>query len=346
MRGTLLLTTLGWLGAAALAEAGAAHVVQKFDNADTNITTATFTVQDKWEVLWFSPRPINITLLAADGTVVTGLRAAFKGSLYVPKGGTFYFQVNSTHPEIKEPWHLIVAEVGAGTDFDPTDVGPMFATTEDPNYAPPASVLPPVDGGPGATNTASATPPTPASQPTPAAPAPASAPTAPTPAPATAPAAPAVAAGKMSEDQARAVVLIKGDNAEGTGFLVKGPDGPAVVTNIHVIANNPNIKITTNTGALVTVVSEKGASDRDLAMLAVRDDNFNYLDLAPDISRIAQPGDDVITPGNSQGGEVMLNTTGKVLGIGPQRVEIDNPITTATAAARCFTRRAARCWAW
>ena len=32
-------------------------------------------------------------------------------------------------------------------------------------------------------------------------------------------------------------------------------------------------------------------------------------------------GDDAITPGNSEGGEVMLNTGGKVLGIGPDRVE-------------------------
>jgi len=54
---------------------------------------------------------------------------------------------------------------------------------------------------------------------------------------------------KLTDDQERAVVLITGDNAEGTGFLVKMPDGPAVVTNIHVISNNPNLKVT-----LVTVI--------------------------------------------------------------------------------------------
>jgi hypothetical protein len=158
-------------------------------------------------------------------------------------------------------------------------------------------------------------------------PAPAPAPTpAPTPAPAPAPAPTPAPSGNLPQDQARAVVLIKGDNAEGTGFLVKTPSGPAIITNIHVLADNPNLKVTTNTGAFVTVLSQKCASDRDLAMLAIKDDGYSYLQMAPDISKLVQPGDDVITPGNSEGGEVMLNTGGKVLGIGPERIEINNPI--------------------
>jgi S1-C subfamily serine protease len=131
---------------------------------------------------------------------------------------------------------------------------------------------------------------------------------------------------KLSADQASAVVLIKGDNAEGTGFLVKTPDGPVVMTNLHVISNNPNLQITTNTGVPVTILSYKGATDRDMARISIKDGTFKYLTLATDISSTVQPGDEVITPGNSEGGEVMLNTDGKVLGIGPDRVEIDNPI--------------------
>jgi hypothetical protein len=130
----------------------------------------------------------------------------------------------------------------------------------------------------------------------------------------------------LPADQARAVVLIKGDNSEGTGFLVKTADGPAVMTNLHVISDNPNFKITTNTGQQITVLSLKGASDRDLAMFAIKDQNYSYLPLSTDIGATAQSGDEVVTPGNSEGGEVMLNTKGKLLGIGPDRVEFDNPI--------------------
>jgi hypothetical protein len=132
------------------------------------------------------------------------------------------------------------------------------------------------------------------------------------------------------------VVLIKGDNAEGTGFMIKTPDGPAIVTNIHVIANNPNLKITTNTGALVKMLSAKGASDRDLALLSIQDAGYSYMEVAPDISKTVQPGDEVVTPGNSQGGEVMLNTKGKVLGIGPERIEFDNPIYHGNSGGPVF----------
>ena len=145
-----------------------------------------------------------------------------------------------------------------------------------------------------------------------------------------------VATVKLTEDQASAVVLIKGDIAEGTGFLVKTPDGPVVVTNIHVISNNPNLKITTNTGASLTIVSTKGATDRDLAEIAIKDGDYKYLDVAADISATVQPGDEVITPGNSEGGEVMLNTDGKVLGIGPDRVEFDNPIYHGNSGGPVF----------
>jgi len=155
---------------------------------------------------------------------------------------------------------------------------------------------------------------------------------APTPAPAVLP----VPIVKLTEDQARAVVLITGDNEEGTGFMVKTPDGPAVVTNIHVIANNPNLKITTNTGALVTVLSEKSASDRDLALLAIKDAGYSYLTMAADISSMVQPGDEVVTPGNSEGGEVMLNTAGKILGIGPVRIEFNNPIYHGNSGGPVF----------
>jgi len=141
---------------------------------------------------------------------------------------------------------------------------------------------------------------------------------------------------KLTADQARAVVLISGDNAEGTGFLIKTMDGPSVVTNIHVIANNPNLKITTNSGAQIKVLSMKGASDRDLAMLAIQDNGYSYLQMAPDISAAVQPGDEVVTPGNSEGGEVMLNTDGKVLGIGPERIEFDNPIYHGNSGGPVF----------
>jgi S1-C subfamily serine protease len=133
------------------------------------------------------------------------------------------------------------------------------------------------------------------------------------------------AAGAPKADD-RAVVVIKGDVAEGTGFLVKTASGPVVITNLHVIFANTNWHILTSTGEEIKTTALYGASDRDLAMFTIQDNNYHYLTLAADVSNSASRDDPVVTPGNSEGGEVILDTPGKVLGIGPERVEISNPV--------------------
>lgn len=147
---------------------------------------------------------------------------------------------------------------------------------------------------------------------------------------------PGTVSGQLTEQQTNAVVLIKGDTGEGTGFLVKTPDGPAVVTNLHVISANPHLQISITTGAQIKILSLKGAADRDLAMIAIQDDHYSYLDLATDIQNTVQTGDEVITPGNSEGGEVVLNTKGKIVGIGPQRIEFSNPIYHGNSGGPVF----------
>ena len=157
---------------------------------------------------------------------------------------------------------------------------------------------------------------------------------------------PPVATVKLTDDQTNAVVMIEGDKAEGTGFLVKLPDGPAVVTNIHVIAGNPNVRILTNTGAQIAVLGLKGATDRDLAVFSIQDAHYSYLTLNHAIGTSVQVGDDVITPGNSQGGEVVLATQGTVVGVGPQRIEINNPIYHGNSGGPVFQTKTDRCSAW
>ncbi len=276
-------------------------VVQTFQGSGA-LTTASFQVQDKWEVRWDAKAPLAVTVLSSDGTVVAGV-SAWKGSLYLPKGGNYYLQVDRPGGGQAPAWSITVVEVGLGIAANehaaPTDYIPL--------QSPPA---------PSANTTASTAAPsssTPPSMP-PANPVPAN----------------------SIDDLAHAVVVIKGDVAEGTGFLVHTPEGPAVVTNLHVISANPNIRILTTTGEQIKTLSLKGASDRDLAMFMIQDNHYTYLDLATDIRDTVQTGDEVITPGNSEGGEVVLDTKGTVLGIGPERVEFSNPIYHGNSGGPVF----------
>jgi len=132
--------------------------------------------------------------------------------------------------------------------------------------------------------------------------------------------------GRSDEDNA--VVMIKGDQSEGTGFLVRLPDGPVVITNLHVLASNPHLHVLTDAGEEIKILSIGGASDRDLALLGIQDDNnnYHYLTLTQDAAKTVQVGDDIVTPGNSEDGEVTLDTSGNVMGIDPDRIEVSNPI--------------------
>lgn len=137
-------------------------------------------------------------------------------------------------------------------------------------------------------------------------------------------------------DPTPAVVVISGDNRQGTGFLIKTPEGSFVLTTTQVIANNPHLVVTTSSGAPVTVLSAQCAADRDLARLAVKDAGLPFLDLAADVSKIAAVGDDISTPINSQSGAAILSVTGKVLGIGAQRVDFTNPIAKGNGGGPIF----------
>ena len=315
------------------AQGQSADSATNLDFSGTGVSETTpFTIGSRWEVRW-SGLPISVTVEQSDGTIVAGATSMGPGSIFVAAGGTYKLRLN---PALHNngPWHIRVVTVGAaGTvaagggmgTYVPPDMTPAQNPVADPSLAEGAV---PVTRAGAATGPDAASP-VPPSGGIPLAPATVAA----MPAPSAVPAAGPV---KLSEDQARAVVVIKGDNAEGTGFLVKTATGPMIITNQHVLEANPHIQITTSEGASVKFTGLEGASDRDLAMIPIQDNNYSYLELATDVGNTVQVGDVVVTPGNSEGGEVLLNTSGRVVALGPQRVEISNPIYHGNSGGPVF----------
>jgi S1-C subfamily serine protease len=274
----------------------------------------------RWEVQ-FGGADIEVTVEQPDGTIVAGGAGMESASIFLASGGRYKLRITPSPDSPHAPWRVKVVPIGppggtmtASTDiFVPPDMKRRTLASVSPDGVVP--IVPQATRGGGTVSGGAGTPdsgvPIVGSL------------AAGTPTTPPAPAAPPV---KITDAQARALVLIKGDNSEGTGFLVRLPTGPVVVTNLHVIAANPHLQITTSGGQSVKFSGLQGASDRDLAMIPIQDDHYSYLEMATDLVSAVQVGDQVVTPGNSLGGDTLLNTGGTIVSLGPQKVEISNPV--------------------
>ena len=136
----------------------------------------------------------------------------------------------------------------------------------------------------------------------------------------------------LSPAQAQAMVTIKGDNAQGLGFLMRAKEGTFVVTSLHLLAANPNVKLTTSSGATITPVSLKGATDHDLALFTIEDDHYSYLPRADASSSVAT-GDPVIIPNLVDSNGTVMGVNGNVVNVAPDRIDFTNVLARGSSGA-------------
>ncbi len=119
----------------------------------------------------------------------------------------------------------------------------------------------------------------------------------------------------------QAMVIVEGDEGRGSGFLVKMDGKTFLVTNSHVVRGNRNVKFKNLRNAeLVTEPLE--IADRVDAVRAAVGGVTSALEIETQIEKV-KIGDAVIVAGNSEGEGVVRELTGKVVGIGPDRIEVD-----------------------
>ncbi|MFH1499930.1 MAG: serine protease [Verrucomicrobiota bacterium] len=129
---------------------------------------------------------------------------------------------------------------------------------------------------------------------------------------------------KLTPEQMAAIVLIESGDGQASGFLTKLRDVDFVVTNLHVLGDDPQLIVRNLNGEILPVQGIFGAVGRDIAIMRV---GAISGDLSPidDVLGQVKIGDEVVVVGNRQGGRVATQVEGKVLGIGPGRIEVDAP---------------------
>jgi|GEM_PF-1031348 len=129
-----------------------------------------------------------------------------------------------------------------------------------------------------------------------------------------------------------ALLMVEGSKTVGSGFLGVVEGKVCALTNTHVLAGNPTFRLTTLANRVITPSSCALAVGRDVACfeIAPSESGFEIMDQFDQQVRI---GDVVAVPGNSEGARVVKVDIGRVVGIGPDRIEIDAPFVPGSSGS-------------
>ena len=140
----------------------------------------------------------------------------------------------------------------------------------------------------------------------------------------------------LPRDKINSVVIIDGDRGTATGFVARVHDLPFVVTNLHVLGDNKTLTVKTLQGKALAFGAVAGAIGADIAILRIVNPDAGPvpLPLAADVLAATKIGDQVIvSSATAWAAAVATQVTGKVLGVGPDRIEIDAPFPSRVTAA-------------
>ncbi len=142
---------------------------------------------------------------------------------------------------------------------------------------------------------------------------------------------------KLPSAQLDGVVLIEGGRSSGTGFFAVVRGQPFVVTNQHVLAGNKTVRIGNRTGIRPNITGYVFAKDRDLALVRIDADpaTLPLLKLAESATS-AEVGAEVLIAGNSEGGGTILQSEGRVIAFGFDRLEHDAPSVAGNSGSPVF----------
>ncbi|MBS1370909.1 MAG: trypsin-like peptidase domain-containing protein [Lentisphaeria bacterium] len=122
-------------------------------------------------------------------------------------------------------------------------------------------------------------------------------------------------------------LIVRSPGGNGSAFLTRLWDQPVIVTNAHVYLEMRNPEVVDVNGKVYKITEVLGSKTRDLAILAYEgseNEKNELLKVVGDVNRVPKDAP-VEVCGNSLGGGVFVTQQGRLLAVGPDRVEFDAP---------------------
>jgi hypothetical protein len=146
-----------------------------------------------------------------------------------------------------------------------------------------------------------------------------------------APAAPLTAA-ELVKAHRNNLVFVQGTNGAGSGFIAKYGNANYLFTNAHVAAGVRGAGFKTLDGTQIQVGAPAIAVGHDIFCMLVAPGG-HPLEVMDHVDENASIDDEVVVLGNAEGGGVINTIKGKIVGVGPNLVEVDAPFVPGNSGS-------------
>ena len=126
---------------------------------------------------------------------------------------------------------------------------------------------------------------------------------------------------ELVKNYSGSLVFVEDKGGAGSGFACMFGTQKFVFTNQHVVAGHPGVKLTLLDQSPIQVGQAAAAVGHDIMSLALVS-NTKTMDMMLEVEKNAAIGDEVVVLGNPDGARVIKPLVGKLVGIGPNLIEV------------------------
>ncbi len=127
--------------------------------------------------------------------------------------------------------------------------------------------------------------------------------------------------GRLVQQFRASLVFVEGGGGSGSGFVCQTKEGPFLLTNQHVVASMPSFRLTRLDRTPIPTGAMAAAVGHDVMRFVIETPIAPMLAMEQ-VETEATIGDDIVVLGNTEGARVIQPLPGKLVGIGPDRVEV------------------------